>query len=165
MVVNQLLPFPEVAGEVLSWTRPNFFALRYELGSAAGTVLALSVQGIGQSRYVLAESSERAWRFAVFPVDATEVIISQPDDFTEVARYTRTKPARIRLAAGAEFELRFVTAGVQVLEDSTHQALFLMEQVEAFPRWKVDVKLEAEAASRPELPLLAAAAGCALVFN
>jgi hypothetical protein len=75
LVVDEFVGFQDVGEEVPAWSRPNFFALRYELADSRGVLARIGVHGIGGGRHVLAETGEGSWRFGIFPLDQPEVPI------------------------------------------------------------------------------------------
>ena len=162
-----MIPLRDAPEEVLTWTRPSFLELRYELESSKGTVARVSVSGMGESKHALAETAEGAWSFAVFPFAAEEVVITRTPDRAEEGRYLRKPPFEIHLANGSCYRLN-ATAGVNsraILEDEAGSPIFEVEQREAFPRWKAEVKFSPGAADHPELALLVAWACCLRVFR
>lgn len=165
MEAGQLVRIEDLGGETLAWTRPNFFALRYELSGSQGVFEILRVQGIGPDRQVLAETASGAWRIELFPMDRPVVPVFRVGEPDPVAEYDRRDGMQLRLTVGAHYQLRRETPLKMILEDGEHLPIFTLEQVDAFPRWRVEVKLEATAPALPELPILLAAACCSLVFS
>jgi hypothetical protein len=169
LVVDRLLNLRGITEGTLVWTRPNFFAFRYELVCSAGPVGRLTVHGIGTDRYALMETSEGCWRFAIFPLERREVPVSKERDGEgegePVAMFDRVDPASVRFQEGAVFRFQPRNATETVLSDAEGSAIFIVELVEAFPRWRADLKLEPEVLSLPEAPILLAAACCNLVFE
>src|SRR5207253_5446883 len=101
----ELIPLREAHEQVLTWTRPNFFELRYELSCDAGMVARVSVNGMGEAKHALAETAEGTWKFQVFPFASENVLITRPEDQSEVGRYLRRPPHEIHFANGADFSL------------------------------------------------------------
>lgn len=165
MVADGLLNLRGITEGTLVWTRPNFFAFQYELVCSAGPVGRLSVHGIGADRYALMETSEGGWRFAIFPLDRREVPVSKEGDGEPVALFDRVDPASVRFQEGPVFHFQRRNATETALSDAAGSAIFIVELVEAFPRWRVDLKLEPEVLSLPEAPILLGAACCNLVFE
>ncbi len=164
MVVDELLRLQDITEETLSWTRPNFFALRYELAGLAGPVARVSVNGIGSARHVLAELAESALRIDLFPLQRQDVPILRMDETNPIAIYHRSNPVQVRFAEGGVYEFRTESAFKTVLQTLEAQPVFTLEQVEAFPRWRVEMKLKQDAYALGDLPVLLAAACCFLVF-
>ena len=156
--------FQDITEETLSWTRPNFFALRYELAGSTGPVARVSVNGIGPGRHVLAELAESVLRIDLFPLQRQDVPILRIDETNPIAIYHRGSPVQVRFAEGGEYEFRTENAFKTVLQTLEARPVFTLEQVEAFPRWRVEMKLEQDAYALRELPALVAAACCFLVF-
>ena len=165
MVVDELLSLRGITESTLVWTRPNFFAFRYELVCSAGPLARLSVHGIGPARYAVMETSDGAWRLAIFPLERREVPVTREGDADPLALFNRVHPASVQFQDGPLFQFQPQTAVETVLKDPENQTIFTVELVEAFPRWRADLKLEPQALSMPEVPVLLAAACCNLVFE
>lgn len=155
-----MIPLREVHDQVLTWMRPHFFELRYELSCPAGMVARVSISGMGASRHALAETAGGGWKLQVFPFASQNVIITRAGDHAEVGRYVRQPPLDIHFVNGASY--RFNGAR---LEDQEERPVFSLEQVEAFPKWKAELKLEPAVRDLPELPVLVVAACCIRVFR
>lgn len=165
MTVDGLVRLEDVGEEPLSWTRPNFFAIRYELTSSAGVVVRLGVQGIGPERHILAETAEAEWRLDLFPLNRPRIPIFRVGNQDPVGFYVRDHPTLVESASGRVFQFRTESALKTVVELPDLSPIFTLEQVEAFPRWRVETRLEPHAADLPELPMVLAAACCFLVFS
>jgi hypothetical protein len=166
LVVDELLSLRGITEGTLVWTRPNFFAFRYELVCSAGPLARLSVNGIGAARYALMETSEESWRLAVFPLERREVPVSRAGgDADPVAIFNRVHPASVQFQGGPLFQFQPQSPVETILSGGDGQTIFTVELVEAFPRWRADLKLEPQALSLPEVPVLLAAACCNLVFE
>lgn len=150
----------EFSEEVLTWTRPDFLALRYELLCPDGIVAKVSVSGMGDSKHALGETAEGAWRFEVFPFASDNVVITKAEDRVEAGSYARRPPFEIRLIGGALYRLN-----PPRLEAEDGRTVFSYEHVESFPRWKNEIRLGAEAVGIAELPLLVVSACCIQVFR
>ncbi|MGI8746070.1 MAG: hypothetical protein ACR2NN_26510 [Bryobacteraceae bacterium] len=156
----ELLPLREMSEEALTWTRPDFLTLRYELLSSAGLVARVSVSGMGDSKHALGETAEGAWRFEVFPFASDNVVIVGANDHSEAGSYVRRAPFETRVAGGALYRM-----SPRGLEAEDGRPVFSYEQVESFPRWKVEVKLDPGAVEMVDLPLLVVTACCIRVFR
>jgi hypothetical protein len=165
LVVDELLNLRSITEGTLVWTRPNFFAFRYELVYSAGPVGRLSVHGIGAARYALMETSEGCWRFAIFPLERREVPVSRESDGEAVAVFQRINPPTVQFQDGPAFHFQPQSPVETVLSDGEGHKVFTVELVEAFPRWRADLKLEPEMLALAQLPVLLAAACCNLVFE
>lgn len=165
MVVDALLSLRGITEETLIWTRPNFFAFRYELVCGAGPLARLSVHGIGAARHALMETAEASWRLDVFPLERREVPVLREGDADPIAIYHRVNPAFVQFQDGLLFQFQPRSAVETVLSGVDGRTIFTVELVEAFPRWRQDLKLEPEALVMPQAPVLLAAACCNLVFE
>ena len=148
--------------QALTWTRPDFLALRYQLCSPAGLVAQVSVSGMGDSKYAVGETSEGRWRFQVFPFASDIVSIQRDEDHAEVGSYLRQPPFEIRLAGADAYR---IASPQWTLEDDFGQPVFSFEQLESFPRWQAEVKLDPRAVELPHLPILLIAVCCIRVFR
>ena len=159
-----LIPLRDTFEEALIWTRPDFLVLRYELRSTAGLVARVSVSGMGESKHARGETSEGAWRFQVFPFASDLVRIERDEDHAEVGSFLRQPPFEIRLAGAGRY--RIGDAKVKsTLEDDSGQPVFSFEQLDSFPKWQAEVKLDPRAVNIPELPVLLIAVCCLSVFR
>lgn len=149
--------------QVLTWTRPDFLVLRYELRSPAGLVAHVSVGGMGDSKHALGETSEGAWRFEVFPFAADIVSIKRKEDDAEVGSYVRQPPFEIRLTGASTY--RMDGLGVWSIGDEPGQPVFSFEQIESFPKWQAEVKWNPGASEVPDLSILTISACCIRVFR
>jgi hypothetical protein len=156
----ELIPLREVHDEVLAWIRPNFFELRYELLCSMGVVARVSISGMGESKHALAETADGGWKFEVFPFASQNVLITRAEDHAEIGRYVRQTPLEIGFVNGASYRLNDTK-----LEDQDGQPVFSFEQLEAFPKWKAELKLDPRARDLPELPVLVVSACCIRVFR
>jgi len=132
---------------------------------SAGPLARLSVNGIGAARYALMETAGESWRFGMFPLERREVPVSREAGAEPVAIYHRVDPAFVQFQDGPLYRFQPQSAVETVLKDADDQPVFTVELVEAFPRWRADLKLEAQALLMPEVPVLLAAACCNLVFE
>ncbi len=164
MVVEEFVRIDDIGEEPLAWTRPNFFALRYELAGSAGVVERLSVSGIGADRQIVLETGEGAWRFELFPLDRRIVPVYRGDNPDPIAEYDRGNPVQVRFTSGTQYEFRVESPLKTVLVNGEQQTVFTLEQVEAFPKWRVEIKVEPGARELSDLPVLWGAACCSLVF-
>lgn len=165
MVVDELVRLQDLAEETLSWTRPNFFELRYQLAGPAGVAARISVTGIGSQRRVLGETAQGSWFFQVFPLDQPDVRIWPVSEAQPVGHYRRGPNLDIHLEEHIGFQYRKENALKSLMEDCEGNLVLSLEQVEAFPRWRVEMKLAPGRVSLPETPLLIACCGCILVFD
>ena len=150
--------------EALTWTRPDFLVLRYELRGAAGLVARVSVSGMGDAKHARGETLDGAWRFQVFPFASDLVRIERDEDHTEVGSFRRQPPFDIRV--GDEGYYRISDAiSPSTLEDDSGRRVFSFEQLDSFPRWQAEVKLDPRAIEIPELPVLLIAVCCLAVFR
>ncbi len=94
MVVDELVRFEDLTEETITWTRPNYFAFRYELVCSSGVLARLSVLGIGAERYVRTETAEASWRFDMFPLDRGDVPVSREGQEGRIAIYHRRDPPK-----------------------------------------------------------------------
>jgi hypothetical protein len=163
--VDELLSLRGITESTLVWTRPNFFAFRYELVCSAGPLARLSVNGIGAARYALMETSEEAFRLEVFPLERREVPVFREGGADAIAIFNRIHPASVQFQDGPLFQFQPRTAMETVLKTAGDETIFTVELVEAFPRWRADLKLEPQALSLPEVAVLLAASCCNLVFE
>ncbi len=171
LLTFDLIPLRETVEDVLTWTRPDFLVLRYELRSLAGLVAHVSVTGMGDSKHALGESAEGVWRFEVFPFASDIVSIKRNQDDAEVGSYLRQPPFEIRLAETGTYRI----AGAELskpqsnlhstIEDDSGNPVFSFEQVESFPRWQAEVKLDPRAIGIADLPILVISACCIRVFR
>jgi len=161
---GQFLRISDIGDQTLAWTRPNFLTLRYELLAGENVVEVLRVEGIGPGRRVLAETGTSSWRFDLFPMDRPVVPVFRDDESEPVAEYDRRQNMQLRLVNGAQYELTPESPLKMTLADAEHRPVFSLEQVDAFPRWRVEIKLQPAAERMPDLPMLLAAACCSLVF-
>lgn len=155
-----LIPLHEVYDQVLTWTRPNFFELRYELMCDRGVVARVSVSGMGESKHALAETADDTWKFEVFPFATQNVLITRAQDHSEVGRYGRQPPLEIRFVSGTSYRLNHTK-----LEDQAGRPVLSFEQLEAFPRWRAEMKLDPSAIDLADLPVLVVSACCIRVFR
>lgn len=155
-----MIPLREVYDQVLIWTRPNFFELRYELMCERGVVARVSVNGMGESRHALAETADDIWKFEVFPFATQNVLITRAGDHSEVGHYDRQPPLEIHFVSGASYRLNHTE-----MEDQEGRPVFSFEQLEAFPRWRAELKLDSTAIAIAELPVLIVSACCIRVFR
>ena len=155
-----LIPLREVYDQVLTWTRPNFFELRYELMCARGVAARVSVNGMRESKHALALTAEDAWKFQVFPFASQNVVITRAEDHSEVGHYDRKPPLEICFVSGATYRLNHTR-----MEDQEGRPVLSFEQLEAFPRWKAELKLDPSAIDIAELPVLVVSACCIRVFR
>ena len=166
-----MLPLRESLEDPLTWTRPDFLALRYELRSPAGLVATVSVSGMGDAKHARGETSEGAWRFQVFPFAADMVAIQRDEDSVEVGTYLRQPPFEIRLDGAGCYRMADASAVnsasllVSTLEDESGQPVFSFEPLDTFPRWQAEVKLDTRAIDLRELPVLLIAVCCLSVFR
>lgn len=130
-----------------------------------GVLVRISVQGIGPGRHVLAESASGSWRLSAFPLNQPEVEFRSSASDLPVARYRRGIHPEVRFEDGAKFQFRAESPVKTVLEAADSLPLLTLEQVEFFPRWRVEMTLERNALGIPQMPILVAAAGLMLVFN
>lgn len=151
--------------ETLAWTRPNFFALRFELASSTGIVARVGINGIGPDRHALAETEAGTWRFDLFPLSRVDVPITPLDGGDPVAVYSRANPVEVRFLDGETFHFRAENPLKTFLEDSSGRVVFSVEMVEAFPRWRAEIKLESDPLDTAKLAILLASSCCYLVFN
>jgi hypothetical protein len=165
LVVDEFVGFQDLGEEVPAWSRPNFFALRYELADSRGVLARIGVHGIGGDRHVLAETAEGSWKFGIFPLNQPEVPIWPSSEDEPIAHYQRGPTVQVRFVDGPEFQIRKEGTLKTFLEDLNAQPVLTVEQVEAFPRWRAEMKLEPDALQLPQLPLLVACVGCVLVFE
>jgi hypothetical protein len=160
----ELIPLREVYDQVLTWTRPNFFELRYELlcsvGGLQGVVARVSINGMGDSKHALAETAEGGWKFQVFPFASQNVLITRAEDHSEVGHYVRQTPLEICFVGGVCYQLNHTK-----LEDREGRPVLSFDQLEAFPRWKAELKLAPSAIEISELPVLVASTCCIHVFR
>lgn len=155
-----MIPLREVHDEVLTWTRPNFFELRYELVCPSGLVARVGVSGTGESKHALAETADGTWKFEVFPFASHNVLITRAEDHADAGHYVRQPPFEIGLANGTSYRLNHTK-----VEQQDGSPVFSFEQVEAFPKWKAELTLGPGAHELPELPLLVVSACCIRVFR
>lgn len=159
-----MIPLREVHDHALIWTRPNFFELRYELtcssDASPGVVAKISISGMGESKHALAETADGTWKFEVFPFATQNVLITRAEDHVEVGRYGRQPPLEIRFVTGASYRLNHTR-----LENPEGRPVLSFEQLEAFPRWKAELKLEPGAIEIAELPVLVVSTCCIRVFR
>ena len=149
--------------QVLTWTRPDFLVLRYELRSPAGLVADVSVSGMGDLKHAVGETCEGRWRFHVFPFASDLVSIQRDEDHAEVGSYLRQPPFEIRLAGARTY--RMSSPEASMLEDESGEPVFLFEQLESFPRWQAEVKLDPRAIEIPDISVLLISVCCMRVFR
>ena len=125
----------------------------------------MSVQGIGEARYVLGENSGAALKLGAFPLYGQDVRISDLLGGGEIAQYVRVAGPGVRFSDGEEFHFRKESLVKTVLESSTSRTVFTLERTEFFPKWRFEMKLESGAPAIAHLPVLIAAAGLLLMFT
>ncbi len=167
MLTFDLIPLRETVEQVLTWTRPDFLILRYELRSLEGLIAHVSVSGMGEAKHALGESSEGAWRFEVFPFASDIVSIKRNQDDVEVGSYLRQPPFEIRLAETGTYRITGpeLSKPQSTVEDDSGNPVFSFEQIESFPRWQAEVKLDSRAIGIVDLPILVISACCIRVFR
>lgn len=165
LVAEEFLRFQDVTSETLTWTRPNFFALRYELSCPSGMLARIRVEGIGLNRIVAADSADGTCILGVFPLDRHEVPISVGGQPEPIARYYREEPVEVRFQDGRRYQFRLCAGERAMFDADEDRGVFTVEQAEYFPRWSVDLKLEPSAQQLTWLPVLLFTACCVLVFD
>lgn len=157
---HQLIPLREVDEQVLTWSRPSFFELRYELTCSQGQVARVTISGMGESKHALAETADGSWNFHVFPFASRNVLITRAGDHAEVGRYVRQSPFEITFVDGVSYRLNNTN-----LETCEGRPVFSFQQLEAFPKWRAELKLDPGARDLPELPVLVVSTCCIRVFR
>ncbi len=171
MLRFELLPLRDSLEQALTWTRPDFLVLRYELRSPAGLVAQVSVSGMGDLKHAVGETSEGRWRFQIFPFASDIVSITRDQDHAEVGIYLRQPPFEIRLTGAGTYRMGSSEASITdlnrppKLEDDSGEPVFSFEQLESFPRWQAEVKLERRAIEIADLPILLISVCCLRVFR
>jgi hypothetical protein len=162
---SELIRFEDVHEDTLSWIRPNFFELRFDLTCSAGVLVRLKVHGIGADRRVLAETAEATWRLGVFPLQSALVNIYLNEESDPIGYYRRGSPVQIQFEDGASYEYRIEEPFKRTLLDQECNSVFTTERAEYFPRWKLDVKLAPNAVGYPHFAELVISTCCVLVFD
>jgi hypothetical protein len=101
----------------------------------------------------------------MFPLERREVPISREGQEGLTAKYVRGETPEIAFEDGSRFSFGLLAPPKTVLADTEGRTVFTVEQVEEFPRWRADLKLEQDALMRDQLPVLLAAVCCQLVFD
>ena len=130
-----------------------------------GLVARVSVQGIGEARYILGENAGGAWKFSAFPLSRPDLPISDLTGDSKIVQYVRGVSPTVRFDDGEEFHFRKESSLRTVLESSTLRTVFTLERIEFFPKWRFEMKLESGASELARLPVLIAAAGFLLMFT
>jgi hypothetical protein len=167
----ELIPLRDNLEQALTWTRPDFLVLRYELRAPEGAVAQVKVSGMGDSKHAVGETSEGRWRFQVFPFASDVVSIQRDEDQCEIGSYLRQPPFDIRLAGTGSYRIsdgeraRPQSNLQSTLEDNSGQPIFAFEQLESFPRWQAAVRVNPLHHANADLPILLISACCIRVFR
>ena len=156
-----MLPLRDTFEQALTWTRPDFLVMRYELRAPAGLVAQVSVSGMGDLKHAVGETCEGRWCFQIFPFASGIVSITRDQDHAEVGSYLRQPPFEIRLAGAGTYRMN----PQSTLEDDSAQPVFSFEQLESFPRWQAEVKLDPRAIEIRDLSILLISVCCMRVFR
>ena len=125
--------------EALTWTRPDFLALRYELRAPEGLVAQVSVTGMGDLKHAVGETSEGRWRFQVFPFASDIVSITRDEDHAELGSYLRQLPFEIRVTGAGTYRMGHAEASTTnlnpqpTLEDDAGQPRVLVRAARIVP--------------------------------